>query len=42
MLLSTAVSYTVAGTSTDTLLKYIGKCTWVAYAYAKAPTFAVS
>jgi len=41
--LTGATPYTVAGGASDAVkLTYKGKCTWVAYAYALAPTFAVT
>jgi len=39
--LTAAKSYTIGSTDSVTLT-YKGKCTWVAYAYALAPTFAVT
>jgi len=39
---TTAATYTVQSATTAANLMYTGKCTWVAWAYALAPTFAVS
>jgi len=41
--LTAAKAYLIAGgATTASKLTYQGKCTWVAYAYALAPTFAVT